>query len=114
MGDASYRGLGKVQGCFQSFCEILKLLMEDEKEEKGDPFQLRVLKLNYNNLNDSHVETLLELVQDCTKLERLWLSCNDFNDGGCWKIINRCAKNKNLAIILLGNKGWSLELLHHQ
>jgi len=88
------------------FCETLKHYMEK-------PFPLRVLKLRYNGLNDTHVDTLLDLVRDCPKLERLWLPCNEF-EGGCLKIINLCARRKNLEIILMGNKGWSIQLLTRQ
>jgi len=111
--DISFRGLGLRKNGFELFCEVLIGLMEEEKMKKEDQFQLRILKLYYNNLNDIHLETLFKLVKMCPKLERLWLCGNQLTRKGCWKVVRRCRDYK-MEILLFGNEGWSIGLHKYQ
>jgi len=111
--DVGFRGLGLSKNGFELFCEVLMELMEEEKMKEGDTFQLRILKLWWNNLKDVHLETLFKLVKICPKLEILFLCGNEFTRKGCWNIVRWCRDYK-VEILLFGNEGWSIGLHKYQ
>jgi hypothetical protein len=111
--DVGFRFLGKSKNGFQLFCEVLIGLMEQEKMKKDDQFQLKVLKLYWNNLKDIHLDTIYMLVKKCPQLKRLWLSGNEFTRKGCWKAVKWCREFK-LDVILIGHEGWSIGLNKYQ
>lgn len=121
--DAGFRELRKD---FKLFCQVLKELMEEEKKMEAKRnlkarkrneggTKLRVLKLHMNNLGNNEIDELFKLVECCPHLERLLLSCNNFDETGCLTIVNSCGKiNVNLGVILWGNKGFSISLVKRQ
>jgi len=111
--DVGYVGLGKSKNGLELFCEVLIELMEQEKMKKEDQFQLKILKLWWNNLKDIHLDTIYMLVKKCPNLKRLWLAGNEFTRKGCWKAVKWCRDYK-LDIILIGHEGWSLGLNKYQ